>query len=239
MDNAELLALPFPEDAKALEVQAVSDERRAVYARLLPELASGELHGVVCDADGEKVQHLVHKPAGGAAVVVIVEEGCKIMLDDLSPTQMVEYRFSESPEWRCGYLGEAAMESYRTQKFKTWKDMVVNPSCKAAFKRILQTGLVTKLYDTVALPTPAEDAQKWTVTNEETGKIIHVPHPVSQMRIWDAEKVCRSPSSILSLHKQIYHTTHADRVPDPDGTPGRSSVGRHSGEVLDRPDSGA
>ena len=190
MDQSAILGLTFPDDAKPSgDVQSVSEERRAVYARLLPELKSGELKGVVCDLDGEKVQHIVHAGASGPTVVV-VEEGCKIMLEDLSPSQMVEYRFAESPDWYLGFMSEGGMEGYRALKFKTWKDMIDQPSCEAAFKRMLQSGLVTKLYDTVALPTPESDLSAWMVTNEDTGKPIHVPHPVEEMRIWDAEEVC-------------------------------------------------
>eukprot|EP01061_Rhynchopus_euleeides_P025682 TRINITY_DN416_c0_g1_i1.p1 TRINITY_DN416_c0_g1~~TRINITY_DN416_c0_g1_i1.p1 ORF type:complete len:232 (+),score=99.67 TRINITY_DN416_c0_g1_i1:76-771(+) len=185
MDSAALLALAFPEEAKPLEVQEVTPERVEIYARLLPELKGSSVAAVLCDLDGEKVQHLVVAGDAGPRVVV-VEEGCKIMLDDLSPTQMVEYRFKEHPEWHVGYMSECAMEGYRAQKFKTWKQMIDEPSCKAAFKRLLHTGLVTKLYDTVALPTPESDKAAWIVTNEETGKPIHVPHPVEEMRIWDA-----------------------------------------------------
>ncbi|KAJ9465370.1 hypothetical protein DIPPA_18760 [Diplonema papillatum] len=196
--DAAILALEYPEGAKALRIQAVSEERRQIYARIVPELSSGDVKGVLCELDGEKVQHIVHCPAGGAPKVVIVEEACKIMFDDLSPSQMIEYRFKESPQWHLGWMGEESADGYRRQKFKSWREMFDKPTCEAAFKRMLQTGLVTRLYDTVALPTPAEDVAKWTVVNEETGKKIDIPHPVHEMRVWDAEKEAyRTIASLL------------------------------------------
>eukprot|EP01064_Diplonema_japonicum_P003217 TRINITY_DN120_c4_g1_i1.p1 TRINITY_DN120_c4_g1~~TRINITY_DN120_c4_g1_i1.p1 ORF type:complete len:247 (+),score=74.56 TRINITY_DN120_c4_g1_i1:56-742(+) len=183
MDNATLLAMEYPEDAKALEVQDVSPDRLQIYESVVNGISKGgEVKAVVCECYGDKVQHLVKD-----GKVVMVEEGCKIMLEDLSPSQMVEYRFKESPQWMLGWMSAEAAIGYRAQKFKTWKEMLDSPNCEAAFKRLIQTGLVTKLYDTVALATPAEEADKWVVTNEETGKKIDIPHPVSEMRIWDAE----------------------------------------------------
>eukprot|EP01059_Diplonema_ambulator_P034053 TRINITY_DN7445_c0_g2_i1.p1 TRINITY_DN7445_c0_g2~~TRINITY_DN7445_c0_g2_i1.p1 ORF type:complete len:248 (+),score=125.35 TRINITY_DN7445_c0_g2_i1:53-745(+) len=182
-----LMKLEYPDDAKPLEVQAVDREALEVYATVKPECLEGEVKGVLCDCYGEKVLHLV-QVKDGAYKVLIVEEGCKIMLEDVSPTQMVQYKFKESTNWMVGWMGKEAAIGYRSQKFKSWKEMVDHPSCAAAFKRLLQTGLVTKLYDTVALPTPPEDVDKWTVINEETGKKIDIPHPVDDMRVWDAEQ---------------------------------------------------
>eukprot|EP01060_Flectonema_neradi_P032557 TRINITY_DN5206_c0_g2_i1.p1 TRINITY_DN5206_c0_g2~~TRINITY_DN5206_c0_g2_i1.p1 ORF type:complete len:233 (+),score=40.01 TRINITY_DN5206_c0_g2_i1:64-762(+) len=203
MDDKSLLSMSYPEDAKPLEVQDVAADRVEIYSKLAPKLKSGTVKGVLCDQDGVKVQHIVHSDNGKVEVVVI-EEACKIMLDDLSPTQMVEYKF-EDTGFMLGWMGEDAAASYRSAKFKAWKEMVDKPNCEAAFRRILQAGVVTRLYDTVALPTPPEQADKYIVTNEETGKKINIPHEVSEMRVWDAE---------AGSYKAF--SAHLDGAPQPD-----------------------
>ena len=188
MDHKSLLAMAYPEDAKPLEVQDVSPDRVDIYSKFVPKLKSGTVAGVLCELDDIKIQHIVHCD-GGKPEVIVIEEACKIMLDDLSPAQMIEYKFDDTG-FMLGWMGEDAAASYRSAKFKAWKEMVDKPNCEAAFRRILQAGVVTRLYDTVALPTPPEQADKWIVTNEDTGKKINIPHEVSEMRVWDAEAVC-------------------------------------------------
>ena len=34
--------------------------------------------------------------------------------------------------------------------------------------------------------TPDDEKDKWTVVHEETGKTLHIPHPVHALRVWNA-----------------------------------------------------
>ena len=53
-----------------------------------------------------------------------------------------------------------------------------NPDCEAAFKRMLQVGLITTLYDHAIFPTAEADRAAYEVRNEK-GKVVPIPHPVS------------------------------------------------------------
>lgn len=182
-----------------MQVQELSDERRAMYAAAvsvtsaptkplsyepaLPGFDQGAVAAVLCDDAGQKVQHLVHQPPGGSPTVATLS--CKIMMEDLSPTQMVEYRFPEGG-WMLSGMGVDACEMYRGQKWEIWLKQWKQPDCKAAVVRTIQTGLANRLFDTSLLPTPEADMPQWTVTDEKTGKLSYIVRPVAEMRIWNA-----------------------------------------------------
>ena len=63
-----------------------------------------------------------------------------------------------------------------------------NPTCEAQFRRMLQIGVVSRLYDPHLFPTPEKAKASYQVTDEKTGKLITLPHPVTGLRIWNAEK---------------------------------------------------
>ena len=67
---------------------------------------------------------------------------CAITLDDLAPSQLVEYKFSAEGPWMVGNVSFAALEEYRKVKFGYWKNLMVNPACEAPFKRMLKIGCV-------------------------------------------------------------------------------------------------
>jgi len=194
-----LRSITYPEGATFIQVQELSAERRAVYAAAmnvqgspgkpleysaaLPDFDKGNVAAVLCDDSGQKVQYLVHAPDDGPPTVVML--GCKILMEDLSPTQMVEYRFQEGG-WMLSGMGSDACEMYRGSKWSSWQKMWKEPDCKAALVRMVQAGLVNKLYDPYFLPTPQEDLAAWMVTDEKTGKITQIAHPVAALRMWDA-----------------------------------------------------
>eukprot|EP00954_Amorphochlora_amoebiformis_P029795 1393677-Amorphochlora_amoeboformis.AAC.1 len=121
----------------------------------------------------------------GKAKVVLAE--CGITLSDLSPTQLVEYTYDEKGPWlvsKCSLTGDCTL---------------------ASFRRVLQMGLVTDLFDHVAFPEATEgEKKKWQVKNEQ-GKIIHIPHPVYGLRIWNKSK---------NAYDQV--RTHMEGAPKPE-----------------------
>ena len=50
------------------------------------------------------------------------------------------------------------------------------------------SGLVTSIYDHVSFPSPADEQPDWEVEDENTGKMVAIPRPVSSIRIWDPEE---------------------------------------------------
>merc|ERR1719461_690502 len=100
---------------------------------------------------------------------------------------MVEYRFSADDTWKVGGIGKDSLESYRSLKFKTWLEMVKTPTCEAQFRRLLQTGLVCTMFDPNAFPTPDKDKGDYEVVDAKTGKKVQIPHPVYELRVWNAE----------------------------------------------------
>eukprot|EP01062_Namystynia_karyoxenos_P024358 TRINITY_DN1948_c1_g1_i1.p2 TRINITY_DN1948_c1_g1~~TRINITY_DN1948_c1_g1_i1.p2 ORF type:complete len:261 (+),score=110.88 TRINITY_DN1948_c1_g1_i1:78-785(+) len=198
--GADVLSqVQYPEGATFIAAQELSPERRSIYATAYPALATGAVGAALCDEGGTKVQHVVHCPPGGTPTVVIIEEGCKIMYEDLPPSRMVEYRFKEGGGWMLSRMGPEACEMYRGQKFKAWKQMLDEPSCEAALRRMLEGGLVNRLFDENVLPTPEDQLAQWQVVDQATGKTISIPHPVAELRLWDAEAgEYRTMSAVLA-----------------------------------------
>merc|ERR1712173_42363 len=117
---------------------------------------------------------------------------------------MVEYKFSDDDGWKLGCIGKDSLQHYRKMKFKLWLEMLRNPKCAAQFRRMLQIGLITTLYDKEAFPTEEKDKDKFQVKDEK-GKMVDIPHPVYAMRIWDCEQ-----------RKYVEETPRLDGAPQPD-----------------------
>ena len=116
------------------------------------------------------------------------------MYDDLPATQIIEYKFSEDGQWLLSCISQSSLEMYRASKFKSWQDLLLDGGgkCVVTFRRMLKTGLVTQMYDTMAFPSPADEASDWK-TVDANGKDIDVPRPVHAIRIWDAVEKQYSP----------------------------------------------
>mmetsp|Transcript_9553 Transcript_9553/g.14334 ORF Transcript_9553/g.14334 Transcript_9553/m.14334 type:complete len:312 (+) Transcript_9553:104-1039(+) len=188
---------------KVLSHSRLSKDRKAIYSRKFPEMKSSIVIACKCKevADEEEselltesskiVEHLVliNRSSEGkskAKAKPLLTE-CKISYEEVSPTQLVEYRFEETPTW---YLSESTrpyLESFRASKFKTWKTMLMETRCRATLRSLLALGPITRLYDRFALPTP-EDQKHLFETKDDNGKTVHIPHPVSELRVWDPEK---------------------------------------------------
>lgn len=123
--------------------------------------------------------------------ITFVVGRCDITYEDLSPTQFIEYAFADEtpvPTWHLSKTSNEGYEHFLQCKFKVWEKSMRDPSCEAAFRRMLKRGLVYQMYDSNMFPSPDHLLQKYRVTDEGTGKVVELPHPVAQCRVWDAEK---------------------------------------------------
>ena len=169
--------------------RVLEPERKARFAEIFAECT-----------EANSVYAIVAQPAGGGDLVeyigVLREEGepaldvingeCKITYEDLPLGSIIEFQFAESPEkWAIALVAREALETYRGSKFKSWKDMLSNPTCEAQFRRMLQIGVITQLFDDHLFPTPEDQKHLYQVTDEKTGKLINLPHPVSKLRQWN------------------------------------------------------
>eukprot|EP00929_Paragymnodinium_shiwhaense_P101555 TRINITY_DN6471_c0_g1_i1.p1 TRINITY_DN6471_c0_g1~~TRINITY_DN6471_c0_g1_i1.p1 ORF type:complete len:245 (-),score=48.74 TRINITY_DN6471_c0_g1_i1:347-1081(-) len=164
-------------------------ERQKVLATSFPQCAEGvEVVAIVATSASGVTQELT-AIAKGDAKPELVTGSCSITMEDLLPSDCVEYAFGEAPgQWRMSQLSRDALETYRSMKFDAWKKMLLEPTCEAQFRRMLQIGLVTRLYDPHVFPTPDDLKSSYQVTDERNGKLITLPHPVAELRVWDASK---------------------------------------------------
>merc|ERR1712032_1496755 len=63
--------------------------------------------------------------------------------------------------------------------------MLKSPTCEAQFRRLLQVGMVNKVYDNIMFPTPEELKEQFMIV--DNGKKIFIPHPVQKLRVWRAK----------------------------------------------------
>lgn len=120
----------------------------------------------------------------------LIELEDKISMDDLSPSELIEYSFDDNKN-AIFYLAQMSKNSclyYKKGKYKMWKDLIMNPDCEAAFKRLLKIGLINRLFDHVAFPSPKKEENDWIVVNKKTGKKTHIPRVIKQIRIWNISK---------------------------------------------------
>lgn len=169
--------------------------RKKIFSAAFPEIASEDK--VVAIIGQETTGNLMREfiavlkgETSGMPELQLVNGSCQIFYEDLTPSECVEYSFAEAPEsFALAQISRDALESYRSMKFEAWKHMLMEPSCEAAFRRMLQIGVVTQLYDPHVFPTP-EGKQKsaYQVVDEKTGKLLDLPHPVAKLRVWEANK---------------------------------------------------
>lgn len=161
--------------------------RKAIYAPVFPVIDGSEavvsVAGKCDDADVELVAAVLRE--GTTFKLEVLTSTCQILYDDLSPSQLVEYRFAEDPTWRLSSIGDEALRDFKAHKFKAWKDLLLNPTCEAQFRRMLQLGMVNKVFDKMIFVTPDELKANYTVV-DDNGKQVDIPHPVSGLRVWSA-----------------------------------------------------
>jgi hypothetical protein len=173
--------------------------RLEIYRRSLPEFAEGLGADVVlacrCAYEGDvdpdewegptTCEHVVSiSNETGEATLLAVED--VMMMEPLPIPCAVEYQFDAGGAWTLAKVSEGSLEMWRTRKFALWLKQMRNPDCEAAFKRMLQVGLITTLYDHAIFPTDEAHRAQYEVTNER-GKKVPIPHPVCALRVWDCE----------------------------------------------------
>lgn len=183
------------DDVTVQSVERLSIDRHTIYAAAgipdfpAPEDSDKSVASVHCSNDDGVMEHIV--VVGNAepisAEAVIFED--KIMYDEVPLSEIVEYRFSKDAKWMLGSISQESLEFYRSSKFQLWKEMLMTggAGCKRTFKSMLKNGLVTKIYDHISFPSPAEEAKDWEVIDENTGKPQAIPRPVLEIRVWDPE----------------------------------------------------
>lgn len=163
----------------------LDEGRKTVYAGLIGEVPAGTqvLAVKYTNFDNSLVEHVV-KWDGVNATKVMCE--CGVTMEEFSPTCIVEYQYSPSDPWRLSKVSQQPLEMYMNSKFSQWRQMLDNPTCEAAFVRMLHAGALNKIYDKLAFPIPEEEKAQWSITDEKTGKSVDIPRPVHALRIWNA-----------------------------------------------------
>jgi hypothetical protein len=119
----------------------------------------------------------------------LVQGSCQIRHTNITPCECVEYAFQEEPDrWRMAQVCGEALEAYRSSKFESWLKMLKEPTCEAQLRRMIEIGPVTHLYDLNLFPTPQDLKSRFQVTNEKTGRMVDIPHPVSRLRLWNCSQ---------------------------------------------------
>ena len=137
------------------------------------------------DAD-ELSESIVVIDGAGKATVVQMDD--KIMMEEVSPSSLIEYSFDTvAGEWMLAPMGLLSLEGYRRSKFMNGKKMIEHPVCEAAFKRLLNIGLITNMFDHVAFPSP-EHEEKERVVKDEHGRDVVIPRPVQALRVWNVKQ---------------------------------------------------
>merc|ERR1712154_753319 len=65
--------------------------------------------------------------------------------------------------------------------------MGIKPDCEATFRRLLQIGIITNVFDFELFPMPENELADWQIINEKTGKTMNIPRPCKAMRVWNVE----------------------------------------------------
>eukprot|EP00039_Didymoeca_costata_P029864 m.26772 g.26772 ORF g.26772 m.26772 type:complete len:247 (+) comp7831_c0_seq1:387-1127(+) len=175
--------------ATVSKITPLDENRRKIYAEAspdIPELQIGsgsDVLAVTCESTSGVLEHIVVVTDSTAKPIIITD---KIMYDDVPICALIEYRFGENNRWLLSNISQSSLEMYRSSKFQQWRDLLLDGGgkCKATFKRMLKTGLVTNMYDHAAFPSPEDEKKDWQVKND-SGKIVDVPRPVEAIRVWD------------------------------------------------------
>jgi len=198
---------------KVVDIRYLEDDRKAIYGVLSEEIQGADhVLAVECVLDTEDEDAKEEDEGKCEKVITIsgdeveeVELEDKITMEDMNPSELVEYTFSD--QWMLAPMSLPSMVGYRGMKFKHWKGMIEQPVCEAAFKRLLNIGLITNMFDNVAFPSPEEEKKDWIVQDEH-GKDHQIPRPVKALRVWNVKERC---------YKEV--SAHLDGAPTADEAP--------------------
>lgn len=167
----------------------VSAERRAVWMTRLDDndelTEEDRVIAVKCMGGRGVLEHAVrirHKTAHA----LMLE--CKVSFEELPPSALVEYQFMGSTEWRLSMVCLDYLLAFRAGKFKDWEKRLLQPTCLAELRRMVAIGPVYNVYDHHMFPSSDEEKAQFEVVDENSGKTVVLPRPVSALRIWNVEE---------------------------------------------------
>lgn len=108
----------------------------------------------------------------------------------------MEYRFADDAaksgagggaEWRLSMVCLEYLLAFRAGKFADWEKRLLQPTCKAEFRRMMGIGPVYNVFDHHMFPSPEDEKDAFEVTDDHGKKVI-LPRPVAALRIWSTEK---------------------------------------------------
>jgi len=179
-------------------VGEVSADRRQVWSsRLTTEhadtlLPTDALVAVRCAGGRGPLEHAVRIRDGKDAAPLLIE--CKVSYEELPPAHLVEYRFADDAaksgggaEWRLSMVCLEYLLAFRAGKFADWEKRLLQPTCKAEFRRMMGIGPVYNVFDHHMFPSPGDEKDSFEVADDHGKKVI-LPRPVAALRIWSTEK---------------------------------------------------
>lgn len=186
--NGMVLKSTDDEEMTYVSHRALDAGRRQIMATAFPHVGTGKLLEVIAKKGSKTREFTVTFKGDTFQDPHILMGSCQITFEDLTPSECIEFSFAkdEPDTWHMAQLSQEALETYRGMKFDAWKSMLLSPTCEAQFRRMLQIGMISELYDPQVFPTPQALKAKYQVTDERTGKTIDLPHPVQALRVWDA-----------------------------------------------------
>eukprot|EP01084_Bolivina_argentea_P089767 161896_1 len=195
---------------KITSIRYLEEQRKNIYLPLCKQMAKSEhILSVECvrsdeadDIKNEDKEMYEKILVISSSDIDIIELEDKITMEDLSPSSLIEYTFYMNGPWFLAPMSELSLVGYRKTKFSNWKHMIENPTCEAAFKRLLNIGLITNMFDHVAFPSPQHEINDWMVKDDH-GKDVVIPRPVKGLRIWNVKNRC---------YKQVQ--SHLDGAPN-------------------------
>lgn len=167
----------------------VSSDRRHVWSSRFDEdelKATDKLVAVRCVGSRGPLEHAVRIRDGDATPLMLE---CKVSYEELPPSALVEYKFDDGGDgcWRLSMVCLEYLLAFRAGKFADWEKRILQPTCKAEFRRMFAIGPVYTVYDYLMFPSPEDEKDKFEVT-DDNGKKVILPRPVSALRVWSTEK---------------------------------------------------
>ena len=171
----------------------ISAERRDVWSSRIDLSSSPKVVAVQCTGGRGLLEHAVciRRDLGAATAIPLLLE-CKVSCEPLPPAHLVEYKFDSDTDdtlttWRLSMVCLDYLLAFRAGKFADWEKRMLQPTCKAEFRRMFAIGPVYTVYDHYMFPSSEQEQSRFQVTDDH-GKTVILPRPVAALRIWSVEK---------------------------------------------------
>jgi len=117
--------------------------------------------------------------------VININCECLITYDIMNIMDCIQYSF-DGKNWYIGKISFDAFNGYKKSKFKLWKDLLIKTTCKATLKRLLNMGIINKMFDR-HLFMPKKDENDWKIIDDK-GNTIYIPRMIKYARKWNANE---------------------------------------------------